>query len=261
MQYLCSTPEVAILIWPVCAGVIDCVLDKKGLVRKATLKGSVVHHAVHLQGQGISSSPSRVLYSATSSGNVYLLLTTVMHQKTRFIDRFWRIWAFQTFAYIGTLYKQLFTWDKRHTIRFLRLYFQLFWATPNDRNASQWSSERDGKELYLQVFMSVGVERNRQKRSLVAVSVRFDILRSWKDAYIQTPDYSLQVKYKGEVTTENVYTCYMTQSFGSVHKASRWFFLGFPVRFLVIPKVTHVLSTVYSSHSLSLVYVGCLRLV
>ena len=101
--------------------------------------------------------------------------------------------------------------------------------------------------------MSVGVERNRQKRSLVAVSVRFDILRSWKDAYIQTPDYSLQVKYKGEVTTttENVYTCYMTQSFGSAHKASRWFFLGFPVRFLVIPKVTHVSSTVYSSHGLS----------
>ena len=28
----------------------------------------------------------------------------------------------------------------------------------------------------------------------------FDILRSWEDFYLQTSKYSLQVKYKGEVT-------------------------------------------------------------
>ena len=38
-------------------------------------------------------------------------------------------------------------------------------------------------------------------RSLVAGGVAFDILRCWKDVHLQTSVYSLQVKYKVEVTT------------------------------------------------------------
>ena len=47
-----------------------------------------------------------------------------------------------------------------------------------------------------------------ENRSLVAGSVAFDILQYWKDAHLQMLEYSLQVKYKGKVTTttENVNT-------------------------------------------------------
>ena len=41
-----------------------------------------------------------------------------------------------------------------------------------------------------------------ENRSLVAGSVAFDILQCWKDAHLQTFEYSLQGKYKGEVTTK-----------------------------------------------------------
>ena len=40
-----------------------------------------------------------------------------------------------------------------------------------------------------------------ENRSLVAGDVVFDILRCWKDVHLQTSEYSLQVKYKEEVTT------------------------------------------------------------
>ena len=39
-----------------------------------------------------------------------------------------------------------------------------------------------------------------ENRALVAGGVVFDILLSWKDFYLQTSEYSLQVEYKGEVT-------------------------------------------------------------
>ena len=45
-----------------------------------------------------------------------------------------------------------------------------------------------------------------ENRSLLAGGVAFDILRCWKDDHLQTSEYSLKGKYKGEVTntTENV---------------------------------------------------------
>ena len=44
-----------------------------------------------------------------------------------------------------------------------------------------------------------------ENRSLRAGGVAFDILRCWKDDHLQTSEYSLQVKYRGELTntTEN----------------------------------------------------------
>ena len=44
-----------------------------------------------------------------------------------------------------------------------------------------------------------------ENRSLLAGDVAFDILGCWKDDHLQTSEYSLQNKYKGEVTntTEN----------------------------------------------------------
>ena len=40
-----------------------------------------------------------------------------------------------------------------------------------------------------------------ENRSLVADGVAFDILCCWKHVYLKTFEYSLQVKYKGQVTT------------------------------------------------------------
>ena len=40
-----------------------------------------------------------------------------------------------------------------------------------------------------------------EKRSLRAGCVAFDILWYWKNDHLQTSEYSLQVKYQGEVTT------------------------------------------------------------
>ena len=45
-----------------------------------------------------------------------------------------------------------------------------------------------------------------ENRSALAGGVAFDILWCWKNYHLQTSEYSMQVKYKGEVTntTENV---------------------------------------------------------
>ena len=40
-----------------------------------------------------------------------------------------------------------------------------------------------------------------ENRSLVTGGVAFDILQCWMDDHLQTSVYSLQVKYKGQVTT------------------------------------------------------------
>ena len=50
------------------------------------------------------------------------------------------------------------------------------------------------------------LHRTVENRSLLAGGVAFDILWCWKDDHLQTSEYSLQDKYKGEVTntTENV---------------------------------------------------------
>ena len=40
-----------------------------------------------------------------------------------------------------------------------------------------------------------------ENRSLLACGVAFIIFRCWKDGHLQTSEYTLQVKYKGEVRT------------------------------------------------------------
>ena len=49
-----------------------------------------------------------------------------------------------------------------------------------------------------------------ENRSLLASGVAFDILQCWKDDHLQTSEYSLPGKYKGEVTNS-------TENEGSLH--------------------------------------------
>ena len=50
-------------------------------------------------------------------------------------------------------------------------------------------------------FCQSELQETVNNRSLVPVGVAFDILQCWKDVHMQTYEYSLQVKYKGQVTT------------------------------------------------------------
>ena len=52
-------------------------------------------------------------------------------------------------------------------------------------------------------FCQLELQGTVENRSLVAGGVAFDILRCWKDVHLPMSEYSLQVKYKGEVTTKN----------------------------------------------------------
>ena len=56
------------------------------------------------------------------------------------------------------------------------------------------------------VHFQLELQGTVENRSLLAGGVPFDILRCWKDDHLKTSEYSLQGKYKGEVTntTENV---------------------------------------------------------
>ena len=56
-------------------------------------------------------------------------------------------------------------------------------------------------------FCKSELQETVRLRSLVAGGVAFDILCCLKDDHLQTSEYSLQVKYKEEMTTtaENVY--------------------------------------------------------
>ena len=55
------------------------------------------------------------------------------------------------------------------------------------------------------VHCQLELQRTVENRSSLAGGVAFDILWCWKDDHMQTSEYSLQDKYKGEVTniTEN----------------------------------------------------------
>ena len=62
------------------------------------------------------------------------------------------------------------------------------------------------KTVFLTVLSNSELQKIVKNRSLVAGGVAFEILQCWKDVHLQTSEYSLQDKYKGQVTTitENV---------------------------------------------------------
>ena len=71
--------------------------------------------------------------------------------------------------------------------------------------SSQKVLDREEQQSY-NVHCQLELQGTAENRSLLAGGVAFDILVCWKDDHLQTSEYSLQDKYKGEVTnkTENV---------------------------------------------------------